>query len=485
MTLKKSSCTIWNYDSKQKGYVTVLTLILFSVLSLSLLAMFNSGQVVTHKLKLQNAVDAAAYSSAGIVSRELNYMAYTNRAMIANQVAVGQMVGLASWNKMMVHASGNISKVVAPLAAIPGIGVLITGYFNGMKAVSNVAEATIIAFLNKAAIPLTNAVIQALSISQDAVHIATQGLILTTYPAVLKDNDPDAVMGIIGGANLLKNQQKVRDFTRRTSEAKPGSSDLGSYDKFATVVKDSRDNFTGGRSYKWLGKLEFPLVIRAWIRKRGGNEFDRKLEGGKYVWDWSAMDTVSLWTEVFSWDPKDFGWQGERETLPIGWGAAHTSNTSSRYSNYNSSSKWDRARRNAMSGSLADSTYGTNRLSFTSGLQRFYHINGTIKNPTPPAFIAVAAKDAGSMKTWKEVVKDSGGGVSGRLDIEEKGNLLSSKMYVLAKSEPYFSRSYDLASFRRADLNMEYGNLFNPYWQSRLTDLTPAEKTSVLLLLPK
>ena len=89
---------------KQSGYAAVLTLILFSALALSLLAMFNSGQIVTHKIKLQNAVDAAAYSTSVVVSRELNFMAYTNRAMIANQVAIGQVVGMVSWLKMMKEA---------------------------------------------------------------------------------------------------------------------------------------------------------------------------------------------------------------------------------------------------------------------------------------------------------------------------------------------------------------------------------------------
>ena len=279
MALKKSSCTTWNFDSKQKGYVTVLTLVLFSVLSLSLLAMFNSGQIVTHKLKLQNAVDAAAYSSAGIVSRELNYMAYTNRAMIANQVAVGQMVGLASWNKMMVEASAHISVALAPLVAVPGLGQAILWYFDGMNYASNLAKYTIINFLNNAAIPLTNGVIRALSTSQDAVHIATQNIIRSTYIDVLKDNDPDAVMAAIGGASLLigtdSYKSKVQKFTHRTRQAKPGSSDLDNYDKFASVVKDSRDPFTTSRSYRWIKFPTIPVVVKSWIDKKGGNEFDR------------------------------------------------------------------------------------------------------------------------------------------------------------------------------------------------------------------
>ncbi len=486
MSPNKAFYTLGNIHSKHnKGYVTVLTLVLFSVLSLSLLAMFNSGQVVTHKLKLQNAVDAAAYSSAGIVSRELNYMAYTNRAMIANQIAVGQMVGMVSWNKMMVHASsGGLS---AAVARFPLANALIGWALPYMSVSAALAESAISLFLNTTnAIPMTNRVIQALSESQWLVHKATQGLVLTTYRAVLTDNDPDAVMAALGGASLLtKYQNEVENFVHRTEKAKYGSSDLGSYRKFATVVKNSRDDFTKRRTYEWLSKsILNNIVHRGSIRKKGGSDFDEKREGNKYVWEWSAMDTVSLWEQYFN--PLKWRWSSMAETWPpIGWGAAHTSNKPGRYNSYDSLKKWGSARVNTISSALADASYGANRLGSTSGLQRFYHINDATKNPTPPAFIAVAAKDAGSVKTWKEVVEDSGGSVSKSLDIEEKGNLLSSKMYVLAKSEPYFSRSHDLPSFRRADSNIEYGNLFNPYWQPRLVPLTPTEKATVLMMLPK
>jgi hypothetical protein len=46
-------------------------------------------------MELQNAADGVAYSVAIPEARDLNFMAYTNRAMVANEVAIGQAVGLA------------------------------------------------------------------------------------------------------------------------------------------------------------------------------------------------------------------------------------------------------------------------------------------------------------------------------------------------------------------------------------------------------
>jgi len=61
--------------------------------------LFNSGQLIREKTKLVNTADAVAYSAGVINARTLNFEAYTNRAMVANTVAVGQMVSLASWVK--------------------------------------------------------------------------------------------------------------------------------------------------------------------------------------------------------------------------------------------------------------------------------------------------------------------------------------------------------------------------------------------------
>jgi len=66
------------------GLLMVTCVVIFSV--------FNSGRAVNEKMNLVNAADATAYSGALVASRQLNFMAYTNRAMIANEVAIGHMV---------------------------------------------------------------------------------------------------------------------------------------------------------------------------------------------------------------------------------------------------------------------------------------------------------------------------------------------------------------------------------------------------------
>ncbi len=56
----------------------------------------NTGQLTVEKTRVTNAADAAAYSAGVVQARALNLTAYSNRAIIANQVAVAQALSLTN-----------------------------------------------------------------------------------------------------------------------------------------------------------------------------------------------------------------------------------------------------------------------------------------------------------------------------------------------------------------------------------------------------
>ncbi len=74
-----------------------MTLLFGAVAGLAVLVMFNSALLTNTKSQLQNAADAGAYTAGVLQARDHNFSAYTNRAMIANQVAVAQFVSLESY----------------------------------------------------------------------------------------------------------------------------------------------------------------------------------------------------------------------------------------------------------------------------------------------------------------------------------------------------------------------------------------------------
>ncbi|MDY6922006.1 MAG: hypothetical protein SV765_17540 [Pseudomonadota bacterium] len=76
---------------RQRAQILPLSLAVLVIAAVTFFVVFNSGRVVNEKINLVNAADAAAFSGAQVAARHLNFMAYTNRAMIANEVAIGHL----------------------------------------------------------------------------------------------------------------------------------------------------------------------------------------------------------------------------------------------------------------------------------------------------------------------------------------------------------------------------------------------------------
>ncbi len=91
----------------QSGQVLLLALLLAAVGAFLLLAVFSSGQVLATRDRLVGAADAAALSAATWRARVLNTIAYTNRAIVAQEVALAQSVTLASWARHFDSLAGN------------------------------------------------------------------------------------------------------------------------------------------------------------------------------------------------------------------------------------------------------------------------------------------------------------------------------------------------------------------------------------------
>ena len=83
--------------ARDRGQALVLGLFFVFAVAAVLLLMYNTGRTVDEKLRITNAADAAAWSVATLEARALNYDAYANRAIVANQVAIAQAVSLISW----------------------------------------------------------------------------------------------------------------------------------------------------------------------------------------------------------------------------------------------------------------------------------------------------------------------------------------------------------------------------------------------------
>lgn len=63
------------------------------------------------RIRIQNTADTNAYSVVNTQTRDHNMIAITNRAMVANQVAIGQYVGVVSWNHSLHEFAENLDTI--------------------------------------------------------------------------------------------------------------------------------------------------------------------------------------------------------------------------------------------------------------------------------------------------------------------------------------------------------------------------------------
>ena len=99
----------------------------------ALLVMASIGNRFAARTVVVNAADAAAYSGAVWTARHLNFLAYTNRAMIANHIGVGHFIAYLSWLRYIEDGTG---KLAIATRAIPFVNA-------ATRAVDRFAEALV------------------------------------------------------------------------------------------------------------------------------------------------------------------------------------------------------------------------------------------------------------------------------------------------------------------------------------------------------
>jgi Putative Flp pilus-assembly TadE/G-like len=209
---------------------------------------YNVGQTTNHKEATVNAADAAALSGALVEARMLNFEAYTNRAMIANEVTIAQIVSLDSWlnyNNELLQYIGTYTKIV------PYLNSVTTAIAQASQEATDIMNP----ILAQAVQPVEdlNAVLwgarEAANYAGAAAANDIAGKIAAANSTTMGgryDEQPQLVEGI-GTAFLLFNEIDKAGWAKFTD----GYTD----DKRATakgVILDSRDQFS---TYRGTGKL--------------------------------------------------------------------------------------------------------------------------------------------------------------------------------------------------------------------------------------
>jgi hypothetical protein len=80
----------------ERGQAALLGVVGVIVLAIGMYTSYNLGRAVYEKIELQNAADATAYSLANLEARTFNFIAFANRAQVANYVQMMEAQSLLS-----------------------------------------------------------------------------------------------------------------------------------------------------------------------------------------------------------------------------------------------------------------------------------------------------------------------------------------------------------------------------------------------------
>lgn len=282
------------------GQAIVFILAMLPILFLSILVVYNAAVATREKMKLQATADATTYSTSVVVARNLNYLAYTNRAMAANEASVALMASLQTSTGMLISSAANVKEIQAVTegykgalnlarASRPVIGIIyFFRYLRNLAAADRAARAAerIAGYVEPAAKPFQWAadVIRVLnrgiSLSQPVMMAATVADIPMVAKDVMNANDPDAGVPVAETALLsTKYAADVFSFLKTYDQAANGGSeeDFNEVLRFGFAAQATRDDFTKNRRI-------FPDLFKDWLTHSGN------LAGG------SITDLVSAGT---------------------------------------------------------------------------------------------------------------------------------------------------------------------------------------------
>lgn len=465
--------------NKQRGQALPIGLFFLFVCAGLMYFMFNSGQAITEKMRVTNAADMAAYSVGIEEARALNYDAYVNRTIVANQIAIAQTLSLQSWLHYFstaVDLAPVTAAYVVRYFAIPSgdsleaalfaaelAGTAYLDAYTGGQTLDTVIQATDVAA--PVLIAAHNAASIALALTQEAVHLSlTLGISqLSLANDVVKEVDPTL------SAQVALLSYDFDGFTKNYSKSSPGGDGRG---RLADVVTRSRDSFTADRSWTLNGASVWGIQKDVALKKRGGTELVNYDE-------WKAMDTLEGHAREFGCGKYGLSWCGDIRQ-PLGYGAAQAG------TNGGAASPWcgkfggafcggqniggsfgGSYAENSRTAGFADQNLVDNGSVF-SGLPGTRELSNL--SPSAPQSTGITVMVSKSTADLATSGGSSNAKPTGRLQLFN-ASAPGDRMVALSRAEIYFERPT-----KRADGREELPSLYNPYWTVRLVAPTTADK---------
>lgn len=462
----------------QRGQALIYGIFVLIGALASLFFLFNTGQLSQEKTKLVSTADAVAYSAGVMHARALNFTAYGNRALIANEVLVAQMVSLSSWAQYAQTHAENLPTQFPECNDPYGYGAAIGAAFKYGPVYALMCYGTVqyageyIQRIAKTVPPLASATVSAVEVNKLAIQQAhnllhrplyLQSIRRSVMQAVAQANyagDGSVKVQPLGPDTAVALTDDLGGFTQSYS-----GKDRGRMAELAVYAAHS-DRFTKERV--WTAEAEVPgpdeICIarerKSEVRRRGGTELVNYDE-------WIAEDTESFWRaqrrggliprcrlreEPIAW--------GEQQALPDDL-------------DQNDSSAWlGGSRNNRRASARASSAHWTHY----TGLPSYYDLSQLQPDKDDPTLrFSVRLSRARSELRTSDGASEISGTPDSRINAYQS-QVAKGEMVAVATSEVFFERPLAQRQNRYGasqGLPLELPSLFNPYWQVRLIHSQP------------
>ena len=498
---------------RQQGQALIYGMFVLIGSLTGLFFLFNTGQLASEKTKLVNTADAVAYSAGVMHARALNFDAYNNRALMANEVLVAQMVSLASWTQYAKLHVENVPVVFPfctdPRGAIAGMAIEFSKEYGVQCFLLSQPEYpwTLAVEALAATVPsAADAMVTLVELNKRAIKSAAALLHKPDYFQTMRMNVMQQVAahnyagdGFVtvrtGGVGSSALADDWKGFTAHfTGNSRERLAD-------ATARSASAVGFVNER--KWEAEATIPQVIppcfgkKNIVKRRGGTN----LSG---LDEWVAEDTESHW----QWHIHSSGFLGlrlrcEADETAIAWGGQSAANAS--VSRAGDSPTGDDgtpysappASEKSLGGSPKDNPSAHGNVSTSvwpqyTGIPEFYDLSIAQQNSLDPRlrFTVRLERAAGSART-----SDGASVIAASPRVNKfSTNFAGGVMSAMATSEVYFERPWfnsgdhsystgdtayivtqNQSSANPSKDTRELGSLFNPYWQVRLAANDPTQ----------
>jgi len=498
---------------RMRGQALIFGLLLLSCAGLVVILLFNGSMLAVTKSQLQNAADAGAYSAAVLQARDANFSAYTNRAMIANQVAVAQFVSMKSYFEDAAQTKKRANSTLEDTIyrAIPTSAPI---WDAGKKVPVDTAYSAVNAMAGPA-VKALDLLIGAMDEAQEIHHLGTMTEMMFVADEVVKKNDPQArvtTSAFMLGDAAIRVKNWGNDETKRW-RANDSSKEA---DRFADAVvsRDSEDLFIRNRDSvpapMWASTVKVcPLAVSTFTtfgfahfggtilssNKRRWLGLDATQGGGMATCTWMVPCITGLCPFTITVPLPD-----ATTTAPFFGG--HGGAVAGKGGGYGEANGYKNNATESMLYGFALTSPASipalyrywakgpgTTLDSGGGLQDHYRdmaspTTSKPKNQTPlenggkfPITIEVERTQA----TIRQSTTIMPGADRMKLEDAMKGKT----MRALASAHAFFYRPRldDLKQFtrngwKRGDSKTEYQSLFSPYWQARLAPTTVAEEAA-------